>query len=150
MGAGRGRVRARSRASPVAVGGRLRGAMLRHSLDMIKRGQTDPKILLGKLTVLSDRDIKREAAQSVSEALNLGRDSVAAQNADLIKGVEYSAIMDDNTCGPCGTLDGTTYEFGSQGMQTVQPPYLNCSDFGTPRFRCVSLLPLATDRPPRG
>ncbi len=140
-------LRARSRAIASSLAERLRGAMLRHSLDMIKRGQTDPNILIGKLTVLSDRDIKREASQSVSEALNLGRDSVATQNQELIQAVEYSAIMDDGTCGPCGVLDGTTFEFGSQAMQAAQPPYRNCSGFGNPRCRCVFIFTLETEVP---
>ena len=143
-------LRARSRAIASSLAERLRGAMLRHSLDMIKRGQTDPNILIGKLTVLSDRDIKREAAQSVSEALNLGRDSVATQNQELIQAVEYSAIMDEGTCGPCGVLDGTTFEFGSQAMQNAQPPYRNCSGFGNPRCRCVYIFTLETESPARG
>lgn len=143
-------LRARSRAIASSLAERLRGAMLRHSLDMIKRGETDPNILIGKLTVLSDRDIKREAAQSVSEALNLGRDSVASQNQELIQAVEYSAIMDDGTCGPCGSLDGTTFEFGSAAMQAAQPPYRNCSGFGNPRCRCVFIFTLETEAPARG
>lgn len=143
-------LRARSRAIASSLAERLRGAMLRHGLDMIKRGQTDPNILIGKLTVLSDRDIKREASQSVSEALNLGRDSVATQNQELIRAVEYSAIMDDGTCGPCGVLDGTTFEFGSQAMQAAQPPYRNCSGFGNPRCRCVYIFTLETEAPARG
>ncbi len=124
--------------------------MLRHGQDMSKRGQTDPNILAGRLTVLSDRDIKREAAQSVSEALNLGRDSVATQNQEQIQAVEYSAIMDDNPCGPCGALDGTTFEFGSSAMQVAQPPYRNCSGFGNPRCRCVFIFTLETEAPARG
>jgi hypothetical protein len=143
-------LRARSRAIASSLAERLRGAMLRHSLDMIKRGQTDRNILVGKLTVLSDRDIKREAAQSVSEALNLGRDSAATENKELIQAVEYSAIMDDGTCGPCGSLDGTTFEFGSQQMQTAQPPYRNCSGFGNPRCRCVLIFTLEGESAPRG
>lgn len=143
-------LRARSKAIASSLAERLRGAMLRHGLDMIKRGQTDPGILISKLTVLSDRDIKREAAQSVSEALNLGRDSVATQNQELIKAVEYSAIMDDGTCGPCGVLDGTTFEFGSAAMQAAQPPYRNCSGFGNPRCRCVYIFTLETEAPARG
>ena len=142
-------LRARSRAIALALAERLRTSMLRHSLDMIRRGEVDRDSLVARLTVLSDRDIKREAGASVSEALDLGRDSVAQQNSQLIQAVEYSAIMDSGTCGPCGVLDGTSFEFGSQQMQNAQPPYRNCSGFGNPRCRCVFIFTLVTEAPGR-
>ena len=143
-------LRARSRAVSNQLAERLRGAMLRHSLDMMRRGEVDRNELLGRLTALSDRDIKREAKQVTSEALNLGRESVADENRELIKAVEYSAIMDEGSCDECRSLDGTTFEMGSEGMRIATPPYRNCSGFGNPRCRCVFIYTLESESEARG
>lgn len=138
-------LRARSRSIALVLAERLRGSMIRHGLDMMKRGDNDRNSLLARLTALSDRDIKREATQSTSEALNIGRESVAEQNKDLIQAVEYSALMDSGTCDECGILDGTTFELGSEPMRQASPPYRNCSGFGNPRCRCVFIYTLSDE-----
>lgn len=143
-------LRVRSRSVANALAERLRGAMLRVSLDMMRRGEVDRNTLTARLTSLSDRDIKREAKQATSEALNLGRESVAEQNKELIQAAEYSAIMDEGSCGPCRGQDGTTFEFGSEAMRMSTPPYRHCSGFGNPRCRCVFIYTFASESEARG
>lgn len=138
----------RARAIAAVLSERLRGSMLRNSLDMMRRGDTERSTLAGFLTVLSDRDIKREARLSTSEALNIGRESLALKNRDAVKAVEYSAIMDAGTCGPCGRLDGTNYTFGSAEMETVKPPFRDCDGRGN--CRCVLIYTFESEAPTRG
>ena len=143
-------LRLRSRSVANALAERLRGAMLRVSLDMMRRGEVDRETLTARLLTLSERDIKREAKQATSEALNLGRESVAEQNKELIQAAEYSAIMDEGSCDPCKGQDGTTFEFGSEAMRLSTPPYRHCSGFGNPRCRCVFIYTFTTEAEARG
>lgn len=82
-------LRARARLIAFVLAERIRGSMLRHGMDMIRDGLTDRLVLQGALTKLSDRAIKGEAALSVSEALNLGRDSTAKRNELFVQKAEY-------------------------------------------------------------
>ena len=117
---------------------------------MMRRGEVDRETLTARLLTLSERDIKREAKQATSEALNLGRESVAEQNKELIQAAEYSAIMDEGSCDPCRGQDGTTFEFGSEAMRLSTPPYRHCSGFGNPRCRCVFIYTFTTEAEARG
>ena len=115
--------------------------MLRNGLDQIRRGTPDRKGLASKLTQLSDSVIRREARATTSEALNLGRQATAKKNADKVKATEYSALMDDNTCDPCGDLDGQEFTFGSDAAAAVEPPYRLCEGGGN--CRCVFIYTFA-------
>lgn len=131
---------AKSQVIAEALALRLHGSMRRVALDAMRRGESAREArtrLNVALTVLSDREVKREASSVTSEALNIGREAAAQANRDRVKSVEYSAVLDDHTCDPCGALDGTTYEMGDARIQAVAPPYKGCSGFGNPRCRCV-------------
>lgn len=134
---------ARSRAVASSLAERLRGSMLKNGLDQIRKGEADKSSLLMNLKSLSDSNIKREARAATSEALNLGRQSTAKRNEDKIKGMEYSAIMDDGTCDPCSDLDGQEYTFGSAAAAEVEPPYRNCDGHGN--CRCVFIYTFEED-----
>jgi len=52
--------------------------------------------------------IDRSATGLANKLLNLGRSSEADDRSDEWDRVEYSAILDQNVCGPCSAADGET------------------------------------------
>lgn len=143
-------LRARARMIARSLAERLRGSVMRNGMDLIRdtaRGRTfdtTPRlVLVGKLEDLSDRLIRGEAKLSVSEALNLGRDSVAKANASIVKMAEYSAIMDEGTCTACESQDGKDFEYGSEEFEHANPPYVECE--GRSRCRCVMIYTFETE-----
>lgn len=139
-------IRTRARATANVLGSKLRAAMAWESIRQIKRGAADRAAMTAALTVLSDKELVSTAKFSVSEALNLGRQAQATEQAGEIGHVDYSALMDENTCGPCGDLDGQTFEFPSDEWDAVEPPYRGCE--GQDRCRCVGVFVYKEERNP--
>lgn len=52
--------------------------------------------------------VEQTAASLANTAMRTGRDAEITENLDRIETVMYSAILDRNTCGPCGDADGET------------------------------------------
>lgn len=138
-------LRTRARGIVLSLSERIRGSLLANALNMIRTGNRDRGFLEGALTALSDRDIRREAGYSVSEALNLGRQSTAAENEKLIRSVQYSAILDGGTCEPCRAQDGATVKMGSPEYDRLRPPYRECRGRG--RCRCVFVFTFESETP---
>ncbi len=94
-------------------------------------------------TLLRERaeiEFKRAAAVIASEALSIGRHTEAELFRDEIARVEYSALLDDNTCPNCRALDGKSFEMGSTSYVANSPPLRDCK--GKTRCRCVYVLVL--------
>lgn len=138
-------LKARGRMIATVLADRLRGSMVRTGMDMIRDGTTDRLVLKGALTELSDRAIKAEAGRTISEALNMGRESTAKRNESLVQQAEYSAIMDNVTCESCSRLEGQTFEYGSSEFDAAKPPYQDCDGRG--RCRCVMIYTFASEAP---
>lgn len=83
-----------------------------------------------------------EARAEVNEAFAVGRAVEAQTVADQIDLVEYSALMDENTCGACADLDGEQFPFGSPRYYETMPPYRGChgSRGRADACRCVHLF----------
>lgn len=88
-----------------------------------------------------------EARAEVNEAFAVGRAVEAASRRDDIDVVQYSALMDTNTCGPCAALDGTRFAFQSEEYYRTLPPYAGCdgNKGRADACRCVHLY-LLKDR----
>lgn len=133
---------------------RLRGSLLNNGLNMIREGDTDRLMLWGTISSLSDRAIKSAAGETVSEALNLGRESVAKRNKNLVEEVVYSAILDDGVCTVCAGLNGNKYEFGSEEYEDAKPPRPSggaiSACFGRNRCRCLFIFKFTSEAKPRG
>ena len=133
---------------------RLKGSLLNNGLNMIREGQTDRLMLEGTITALSDRAIQSAAGMTVSEALNLGRESVAKRNENLVEEAVYSAILDENVCPVCSGLNGTSYQVGTQAYEDAKPPRSvggvveECH--GRNRCRCTYIYRFASEARPRG
>lgn len=80
----------------------------------------------------SEKYIDQMAGSSVNAAMSAGRDDELEAQADSLEYVEYSAILDQNTCGPCGDADGMTAD-KAEDLPSVPNP--DCD--GGDRCRCI-------------
>ena len=133
---------------------RLKGSLLNNGLNMIREGQTDRLMLEGTLTALSDKAIRSAAGLTVSEALNLGRESVAKRNEALVEEVVYSAILDGKACEICSALNGRSLQMGTQEYEDTKPPRVSGGNIeechGRNRCRCVLIFSFKSEAPARG
>ncbi len=86
----------------------------------------------GLLDDLSDASTRSFAAEAVNGAIGRGRSREAQVRAEEWKRVEYSALLDRNTCKVCKAADGKTAEVEDDLPPTPNP---NCG--GGMKCRCV-------------
>lgn len=72
--------------------------------------------------------IDRAAAGAANKVINFGRAREAILRRDQWGTVEYSAILDQNVCGPCASEDGTTARDESD-LQPAPNPECEGSDY---------------------
>jgi len=133
----------RARALTGVIADRLKSSVVWEALRQLRTGELDEEALTTVLTDLSDREVNKVASNTVSEALNLGRDAMAMRNANRIERVEFSALLDGETCDPCSDKDGEEFEFGSAAYEQARPPYQDCEGQG--RCRCVFVFVLSSE-----
>lgn len=148
-------LRARARMIATTLAERLRGSLMKNGMDLIRENalrevaaapnRPTALLLSGTLKALSDRSIKAEAKQSVSEAMNMGRDSVARTNKLMVRVAEYSSVLDEGTCDDCGKLEGRKFVYGSHAYEKANPPYQECE--GRSKCRCVMVFTFASESP---
>lgn len=80
----------------------------------------------------SEKFIDQMAGSSVNAAMSAGRDDEIETQADNIEHVEYSAILDQNTCGACNDADGTIADT-ADNLPSVPNPECDGQD----RCRCI-------------
>lgn len=66
------------------------------------------------------------AKSEINEAFSIGRQAEATAQKDQIDHVEYSALLDANTCAACEALDGQIFPFESEQYWETLPPYQHC------------------------
>ncbi len=111
---------------------KLRAAVSYEAISQVRKGDLDTAALAAVMVSLSTSDLEDMASFSVSEAFNTGREEQAAEYADEIEEVYSSALMDDNTCPFCNSMDGKTWKYGDQ---PAEPPYEECE--GRDHCRCI-------------
>lgn len=79
----------------------------------------------------SDKPFEGYARQAINEAVNAGRREEMEARSDEIERYEYSAILDQNTCGNCEEWDGAT---ASDLSELPETPNEECS--GMSNCRC--------------
>lgn len=89
------------------VQARITAAAARYSLLGLS-GSELWKAVEDDLKVGSVSYIDRASTGLANRVINLGREREAEDSKDEIDHVEYSAILDQNTCGPCSEADGET------------------------------------------
>lgn len=134
----------RAKATVGVLADRLKSNVIWRALEIFRDEKVDKskhkEALEQSMKDLSDREIKKVASNSVSEALNLGRDS-AARGQDLE--AVYSSVLDSGTCGFCQSADGIRVKVGSAEYERLKPPYRECLGHG--RCRCVFIYIGAED-----
>lgn len=81
------------------------------------------------------KSLQGDAGMVMTKAFNMGRDEFADEYADSIASVELSSLLDSATCGPCESMDGTEFDFGSDEYERNTPPLRQCD--GGNRCRCI-------------
>lgn len=64
--------------------------------------------------------LQASATVTVGDSINVGRAAAAKQIG--IKGAQWSAVMDDHTCGLCEELDGKVISVDDPDFDTFRPP----------------------------
>lgn len=114
---------------------RLRSELEDEAIDVIRTGGDAAEVV--SRTVQRQLDsgaFRSDASLLTSRALNVGRDE-AARIMGGVDEVEYSAILDNETCQPCMDMDETRAEFGSPEHDAMLPPNRDCD--GGSRCRCI-------------
>jgi hypothetical protein len=88
--------------------------------------------------------LKALAKGEINEAFSIGRATEATKLASDIGEVEYSCLLDANSCDPCAAEDGKTFAFESDEYFRTLPPFKDCEgNKGRPdACRCVHLYHL--------
>lgn len=88
--------------------------------------------------------LKALAKGELNEAFSIGRATEATALSDEIGTVEYSCLLDANSCDNCAAEDGKTFEFESKEYFRTLPPFKECDgNKGRPdACRCVHLYHL--------
>jgi HK97 family phage portal protein len=81
----------------------------------------------------------RSASEATNWALSQGRDAEIEEKADQIEYLVYSAVLDNNTCSPCGDSDG----MGGQLGEIPAVPNPACE--GGAQCRCVHIPVMAQE-----
>lgn len=124
----------RAQAVTSVLADRLKSSLVWNALEMFRNDDVDEVKLKAALTNLSDREVRKIAGNTVSEALNLGRDSVAMSSNRPLKAI-YSSVLDSGSCTACRSADGLSCTVGDATYNRLRPPYQECE--GHSRCRCV-------------
>ena len=115
---------------------RLKEAIDQEAVEVARTGGEPIEVVDRVLSrQLDTAAFRTEASTITARAFNMGREEFAAQFADQVADVEYSAILDGNQCDPCEALDGQTWEFGSAEHDANTPPNRDCEGWG--KCRCM-------------
>jgi len=104
---------------------RLRKETLQQYADLSQQGYRGEELadrIIGALNNLSDEPIEKAARGAATEAFNLGRNLETQKQADGIREVVRTEILDPNTCDPCRNLDGFTTTVNGPGYFENMPP----------------------------
>lgn len=107
------------------IAGRLEREAMRLINDYSQQGKSGEELIRlvqDGLGALSDAPVDRAARGAASESFNLGRNLEAQRREGEILEVVRSEVLDDNTCPPCESLDGTVYQLNSDDYFENMPP----------------------------
>ena len=120
---------------------------------------TEPVVAIQNIeqavSALSPGFFRKHAAQVTSIVTNQQR-METAQRTLLDMGltdvafVQFSSVLDGNTCNPCGAADGSEVTFNSPEFHFLQPPYQGCDSSVAQdgnRCRCLYVFVGATEEP---
>lgn len=128
-------VEAQAKALERRMVSRLRGELEREAIDVLRTGGSAAEVVARTVTrQLETGAFKADAGTVIAKVLNLGRDE-AARLLGGVAEVEYTAILDSATCGPCRDDDGKRAPFNSAEHDRLLPPNRDCA--GGDNCRCL-------------
>jgi phage gp29-like protein len=128
-------LKARASAGAATLGNKLKQSATFEILRQIKEGVIDKEELKRGLLDLSDKELIAIAQYSASEAFNYGRNLAIKLYLDEIDRVQYSALLDENTCSECEKLDGREWNIDAPEVARYAGGNPNC--LGGGRCRCM-------------
>ena len=107
------------------------------ALTAARTGIFNPSDARKELEQFSENRVRDAGGYVVNDSHSMGRDEAMRERKDEIAYVEYSAILDQNTCDNCYELDqkNERYEVGSPEFEQYTPPLFSCEGKG--RCRCI-------------
>lgn len=118
---------------------RLEHDLETEAIDAVRTGSEASEVVSRTvMRQLESKALRTDAGIIVTRAWNLGRDE-AAKKLGATE-VEYSAIMDSATCGPCASMDGRTAKANSAEHDAMLPPNRDCEGGGNCRC-CLVYIP---------
>ena len=112
----------------------------------LKAGTVDEETIRDLLDTASDKRMAGIARQGVSEAFNFGRKAMSDELGG-IKEVQYSAVLDENTCSECESMDGTTWKYSDTEWEIYSGGNPNCLGGGACRCLLIFISEEETDLP---
>jgi hypothetical protein len=129
-----------ARATSDALNAQMRSVLLQEAVRLRRTGLTGDALesaIVDAVLPSAARNVATPVRGEVHEAFALGRSAEAARNRDRIAYAVYSAVLDNRTCSPCGSMDSQMFEMGTEEQVRSQPPYVHC--VGKENCRCVQL-----------
>lgn len=94
-----------------------------------------------QLDEMSDRATRAIILNSIADAFALGRNVEGTKQSRFVRRMQYSALMDHNTCNVCEELDGQVGDVDDARLAT---PNLNClGEVHGNSCRCIAIFELA-------
>lgn len=119
---------------------RLTSDLEKEAIDVERTGGDPEEVVTRTLErQASTGSFKQDAAIVTTKAFNVGRQEFAEEHGTEIESAELSAVLDAATCGPCDSLDGEEFEFGSDEEIAHTPPLSAICDGGD-RCRCIKIF----------
>jgi hypothetical protein len=116
---------------------RLRLELEDEAIDVLRVGGDASEVVARTVAnQLETGAFRSDAGLLTAKAVNVGRDE-AARLMGGVSEVEYSALLDSETCEPCQQMDGRRATFNSSEHDAMVPPNRDCE--GGARCRCVLL-----------
>jgi len=128
-------LKARAKVSTTSMASSLKTFVTFEAIRQIRKGVLEKEALRNGLEGLSDKELKRTASHSISEAFNYGRSEQASRQKEEIGRVQYSAIMDTATCENCEPLDGEVWDYDDPDTDKYAGGNPDC--LGGGQCRCV-------------
>ncbi len=101
------------------------------ALKAKRKGEAAPQQIADEVDGQPDGWIDRTANEAANNAMSSGRQDEFNQVRDQIDRFLYSALLDENTCGPCGDADG------KEGSEADIPAVPNPDCAGSDQCRCM-------------
>lgn len=103
---------------------KMTSAIQMTAINALQRGQDTRHIIhaaqIAGEAYIRGPGLKASATVTVGDSINVGRAAAAKQIG--IKGAQWSAVMDDHTCGLCEELDGKVISVDDPDFDMFRPP----------------------------